>query len=454
MTIERSDEKLAEKYKGYAYMYAEYPNKGFWSANIGENELKEALRQLNSYKPAEPGLLYVHFPFCQSICFYCSCTKLLSRDETRKNRHLGFINREIEMLGNFFAEKGIDPRIKQVHLGGGSPSDIYEEGFRELVKNIGLITDVKSLGEFAIEIDPRRVDKDRMLFYHSHGINRISFGVQELNPEVQKAINRVQSKELIQRLMTRDLRSRFQGYSFDVLYGLPKQTRQGFAKTVEDIIELSPERVVLLSFNYSPELHKNQRAIKTEDLPSSAEKEDMFFDSVEKMIDAGYVRVGLEHLVKPSDILAKTWVSGNLNWDMGGYHIGRANKIIGVGMSSASRITDDFYFQNNPDVDEYEKCISNGKFPVFKGYRLTKDDKIRRAVTVGLRSMLHLKFQDIKEEYGVEFQEYFGEEMKRIKEFVDDGIIEINEGGIQVTEKGMPFVSFVCMNFDKYHKKN
>ncbi len=451
--IERVDKVLAEKYKGYAYMYAEYPNKGFWSKNIGEVELKEALRKLPRYKPTEPTLLYLHFPFCQSICHYCSCYKIPSRNYDRAKKHLEFVNREIEMLGDFCSQEGIDTGIRQVHFGGGSPSDIKPEEFGELVRRINQVTNVRCLDEFTIEIDPRRVDRERMIYYQSMGVSRISFGVQEFNLEVQKAINRVQPPELLEELMTPNIRSRFQSVSFDILYGLPQQTRVSFAETMERVLEFSPDRVVLLSFNYSPDLNPNQRAIHESELPSLIEKEDMFFDSAQQMLDRGYVRVGLEHFVKPGDRLAKAWQTGNFNWNMGGYNLGRANKIIGVGPSSASRITDDFYFQDSPGLDEYEESVAQGRFPICKGYRLTQEDKIRRAITTGLRSKLALKFEDVEREYEIDFRKFFEKEMARLSEFEDNGIIELDKNGIRVTPRGMPFVSFVCMNFDAYHRK-
>lgn len=451
-TQNQVDAKLVEKYKGYAYMYAEYPNKNFWSKDIGEREFKEALLQLPGYKPNSPALLYIHFPFCPSSCFYCSCFKRVTRDYEKAKRHLGFINMEIEMLSEFCEKTGINPGIGQVHLGGGSPSYLKEEEFDALAERIDRIAKIKSLNEFAIEIDPRHVDKDRMIYYSSRGISRISFGVQEFNIEVQKAVNRVQPPELLESILTPDIRSRFRSTSFDILYGLPRQTKASFRKTMERVIKISPDRVVLLSFNYSPNINNTQRLINENELPSRVEKEEMFFETSEMMLENGYLRVGLEHFVKPADALAESWRTGDFNWNMGGYNKGRANKIIGVGPSSASRITDDFYFQDSLSLEDYEKLVASGKFPIFRGYKLSHEDKIRREVTTWLRSRLYLDYREVEQEFGINFKEFFKKEMGKLEEFEREGIITHNADGIKISGKGLPFVSFVCMNFDLHHK--
>jgi oxygen-independent coproporphyrinogen III oxidase len=446
-------EKLAKKYSGYAYMYAEYPNKNFWDKTFSSRELKVALKELPAYSPEEPLMLYVHNPFCPKACSYCSCSKEISTDYSRVKRHTTSLFREMDMFSDFFQTEGITPNVRQIHLGGGSPTYLKNEDFDLLVQRLEGISPVGELDEFAIEIDPRQTDGERMLFYRSRGINRVSFGVQEFNPQVQRAINRIQPYELLANVLTPSVRRHFESVSFDILYGLPHQKLETFRETIDKVIDLDPDRVVLLSFNYSPETVKNQRTIKTEDLPSNELKNELFLESSRQLLEAGYVRVGLEHFVKPVDKIALAWQTKDLNWNMGGYNVGKANKIIGIGSSSASRITDDFYFQNMIDLKDYEESCDKGEFPILRGYRLTKEDKIRRDIVNRLRSNFELDFGTISEDHGIDFDSHFSEEISRLKPFIQDGLITFEGNKIKVTEEGLPFVSFVCMNFDEYHQK-
>lgn len=453
MSLDKTNKKLADKYRGYPFMYAEYPNKNFWSADFTEKEFKTALKGLPSYKKNAPLMLYVHIPFCPQACFYCSCYKITTTDYERVKDHLKFMFGEIDLLNKFFNENSINPNFKQVHLGGGSPSYLREKEFDKLIEKLDSVAKIENLDEFAIETDPRQVDREKMLYYHSKGINRVSFGVQEFNLEVQKAVNRVQPPELMEDLLAPDVKKHFNGVSFDILYGLPKQTKSSFRKTTETILKFSPDRIALISFNYSPHLHENQRLIKEDEIPDNFEKTEIFFEAADTFLSNGYVRVGLEHFVKPTDNLAKAWSTKQINWNMCGYSPGDANKIIGVGPSSESRITDDYYFQNFVPLEDYERVVAKGNFPIYRGHKLSKEDLIRRDITVGLRSNLFLDLRAIEEKHNIDFRKFFKKEMGNLDEFIKDGLITVSDDKINVTEQGMPFVSFVCMNFDAYHQK-
>lgn len=444
--------KLIEKYVGrYAYMYAQYPNSSYWSTAFGPEEYKSALRALPGYKPAAPTLLYVHLPFCATVCHFCSCYRVPSGNYGKVQKCFSHILAELDLLADFLGSASLNPNFGQIHLGGGSPTYLKNAQFDQLVESVRRLVDFSRLEEFAIEIDPRHVDPERMMYYHSKGINRISFGVQDFDPDVQKAVNRIQPAELLEGLLVPSVRRYFPSVSFDILHGLPKQTCESFRRTMERVVRLAPDRIVLLTFNYSPQHHRNQRNIDPRDLPTELEKAEMFAEASQMLLDSGYLRVGLEHFVKPEDKLAKLWKSGDFNWNMSGYNRGDANKIAGIGPHSASRITDDYYFQNLISLQEYEAAISAARFPIYRGCKLTKDDKIRRDMTVGLRSRLALSFRDVERKHGIVFKEYFARELPRLREFEQEGIIELSNDGIKVTETGLPFVSFVCMEFDRYH---
>lgn len=443
--------KLAEKFEGrYAYMYAMYPNNNFWSKDVGEEEYKQALRALPEYAPSAPTLLYVHFPYCTKICHFCSCYKVRTGDYSRARRHLDHILKEMERTQQFLESEGIDPNFKFIHCGGGSPTYLENEDFARLAAQLRRMVNFGDMEEFAVEIDPRHVDQERLRFYHSQGVTRISFGVQDFDPEVQQAVNRIQPPELLERLLVPELRERFSSVSFDILSGLPKQTLASFRSTMETVVRLSPDRVVLLSYNHSPTTVRNQRAIEIGDLPSKVAKEEMFAEGMRILLENGYQRVGIEHFARPGDKLCTLWESGDFNWNMSGYGWGNANKIVSFGPHSVSRITDDYYFQNIAPLPDYEAAVEAGRFPIARGYRLSEDEKIRREVTIGLRSRLQLDFRSIEKKFGIEFKSYFAKELSQLEEYVADGVIRKTECGIEATEEGMPFVAFICMIFDKF----
>jgi oxygen-independent coproporphyrinogen-3 oxidase len=444
--------ELVEKYAArYAYMYAQYPNSSFWSPEIGAAEYGTALRALPGYRRTVPTLLYVHLPFCPAVCHFCSCYRVAASGYARVLQCFSHILAEMDFLASFLHKEALDPNFGQIHLGGGSPTYLKNSEFDQLVAGLRRLLDFRRIEEFALEVDPRHVNPERMMYYRSQGINRISFGIQDFDPEVQKAVNRVQSVDLVERLLVPAVRSSFESVSFDILHGLPKQTPESFRKTMEIVARLSPDRIVLLTFNYSPEQHVNQTHIDPAHLPSALQKAEMFEYASRMLVERGYLRVGVEHFVKPTDKLARLWKSGDFNWNMSGYNRGNANKIIGIGPHSVSRITDDYYFQNLILLEDYESAVAAARFPLLKGHRLSEDDRIRRDVTVGLRSRLFVDFGEVERRHGIVFRDYFARELASLDEFVRDGVIEVSKETVRVTEAGLPFVSFVCMNFDRYH---
>ncbi len=447
----KPNKQLADKYEGrYAYMYAMYPNNNFWSKDVGEEDWKDALRGLPTYAPSAPTLLYVHFPYCTKICHFCSCFKVRTGMYDKAKAHLDRVLAEMEMTADFLNSESIDAGFKLIHCGGGSPTYLQNEDFARLVTQLRRLTDFDKMEEFAVEIDPRHVDPERLMFYREQGVTRISFGVQDFDLEVQKAVNREQPQELMERLLVPSIRKHFPSVSFDILSGLPKQTRASFRNTMENVVRLDPDRVVLLTYNHSPDIVKNQRGIEPADLPSRAVKEEMWAEGAELLMKSGYVRIGLEHFAKPGDKLAELWRTGDYNWNMSGYGWGNANKIVGFGPHSISRITDDYYFQKIDTIPGYEAAVDAGKIPIGRGYKLSDDEKIRREVTIGLRSRLRLDFPDIEKKFGINFKQYFAPELTRLDEYVADGIIQVTDQSIVATQQGMPFVAFVCMLFDKY----
>ncbi len=453
------DKQLSNKFSGkYAYMYAMYPNSNFWKKSSDDtSRFLTALDNLDTYLPEEPTLLYLHYPFCEKICFFCSCHKTagsLSNYHERPVQTLDAIIAELDVITKHIKKNKINHNIKNIHFGGGSPTFLNNEDFKKLALKVNDLVPFKDCDEVAIEIDPRNVDLKKLQFYRDQGITRLSFGVQDFDHDVQVAVNRVQPKELMDSLLKSSLRMEFESVSFDILSGLPLQTKEKFITTMENVISYQPDRVVLLTYNHSPNIVRVQKAIRDKDLPQKEEKDIFWAIGAEMLMKKGYKRVGLEHFAKPEDKLYKIWQEGSFNWNMSGYSPGRGNKIIGVGPSAVSKITDDYYFQNYIQVKTYCENIATSKLPIAKSIKLTFEDKIRRDVVTTLRSQLSVDFDEISDKYNVDALRFFNKEIDSLDQHVVDGIIERNGNKIKATERGAPFIAFTCMNFDAYHPAN
>ncbi len=453
------DKQLSHKFSGkYAYMYAMYPNSNFWKKSSDDTgRFLTALNNLGTYLPLEPTLLYLHYPFCERICFFCSCHKTagsVSNYKERPVQTLDAIIAELDVITRHIKKNKINHNIKNIHFGGGSPTFLNNDDFKKLAQKVNELVPFEDCDEVAIEIDPRNVDLEKLQFYKDQGITRLSFGVQDFDHDVQVAVNRVQPKELMDRLLKSALREEFESVSFDILSGLPLQTKPKFLATMNNVISYQPDRVVLLTYNHSPDVVRVQKAIKAEDLPIKEEKDVFWALGAEMLIKNGYKRVGLEHFAKPEDKLYKIWQEGAFNWNMSGYSPGRGNKIIGVGPSAVSKITDDYYFQNYIQVKTYCENTVSSKLPIAKSTKLTFEDKIRRDVVTTLRSQLSVDFDYISNKYSIDALSFFKKEIESLGQHVLDGIIVRDGNKIVATERGAPFVAFACMNFDAYHPQN
>ena len=348
----------------------------------------------------------------------------MSEYERRPVSTLDSIIQELNVITNYIKQNNINHNIKNIHFGGGSPTFLKEQEFKKLVQNVNKLIPFEDCDEVAIEIDPRNVDLPKLQFYRDHGITRLSFGVQDFDHDVQVAVNRVQPKYLMDRLLKSELRNEFDSVSFDILTGLPKQTKEKFLTTMENVVEFQPDRVVLLTYNHSPEIVRVQKAIDRKDLPHRSDKEEFWALGAEMLLKNGYVRIGLEHFAKPDDKLHNIWKEGSFNWNMSGYSPGRGNKIIGVGPSALSRITDDYYFQNYIPVKTYCEGVTPSHLPIAKSIKLTFEDKVRRDVVTSLRSHLMVDFDRISEKYEIDAMDYFKKEISSLSNFIADGIVK------------------------------
>ncbi len=438
------------------FMYTEYPHKRYWSKEFGSKEFQTVLKSWHTNGETPPTMLYIHIPFCEQFCWFCTCSMKVTKNYQRIKNYIELLYLEIDLLQDFFIQNGIRFNIREIHLGGGSPTLLREEEFDKLIEKIGSIVDLKNLGEFSIEIDPRKVDKDRMQYYHQKGINRISFGLQDFDLNVQKAINRIQPPELIENLLTPEIRKLFKnGVSFDIICGLPLQTEKSIRETFERIVKISPDRICLNFLHYVPEFAKHQTIMadgcdgRPSQLPDMYERKDLFVEALGILLEGGYIRTGYDHFAKPTDSLSGTMEDRTMHWNALGVTPGVCHDVIGLGTSSISTIGD-YYIQNFYEVPSYKGAVMNEVFPVYRGYGLDRDDIIRRDIIRTLRNFFFLDCSDIERRYDIEFKEYFEDELSALADFVKDELVEIRDDTIIITELGHQFANLVCRVFDAY----
>ena len=342
----KAENLIASKYNKSGFMYTEYPHKSFWDYGFGEKSYKEGIRSLFSKGNNEAALLYLHIPYCEQLCWFCTCHMVITHNYEKVKKNVEYLVKEIELFERFCNENNLRPAFEEIHFGGGSPTFLKEEDFTQLLNAVSRIVNLKDITEMAIEIDPRRVDKQRMKFYAENGINRISFGIQDFDPEVQNAVNRIQPVELVEDLLAPEVRKLFKSVNFDIICGLPKQTPKTMRKTMEELSRISPDRVCLNYLHYAPHNKPAQKLMKEEDLPKFSERKRLFNIALKTLTNNGYIRTGYDHFARPNDDVAKALESKAIHWNSLGYTPGRVRSLIGFGIHSYSRITDKYYAQN------------------------------------------------------------------------------------------------------------
>lgn len=447
------DEDLIRKYDIYAFDYIEYPHKSFWSEQFNEQGFKAGLSELFLSGKNHPLILYVHIPFCQQMCLFCICHFFITHDYEKIKSYLKLLYQELDLLREFFKAHSMRPNFKELYFGGGSPTYLREEEFCELKERLSTIVDFDNLSEFNIEIDPRRVDPDRMRFYQRQGVNRISFGVQDFDLDVQKAINRVQPPELLQRILIPEVRQGFGSVNFDILCGLPRQTTSTMRRTLDKVIELSPDRISFCFVHYEPKHAPHQAAMQRHGpLPNFCQRKEIFEDAVQILLDHGYVRTGFEHFAKPTDGVAKAVETKTIEYNSLGATSGHCRYLIGLGLHSYSRVGEYYYSQNVYEIPEYEAALRERKFPILRGHRLNQDDVIRRDIIQKLRSLFVVDTEEMEKKYNIDFEIYFEAEQVVLEEFARDGMLKLEDPTIVLTELGKNFSNLVCRIFDQYSR--
>ncbi|HEX4878781.1 MAG TPA: oxygen-independent coproporphyrinogen III oxidase [Limnobacter sp.] len=427
--------------------YTSYPTIDQCTESVGVPEFEDALRGRCMGGLRRPLSLYVHVPFCESVCYYCACNKVVTRKHDRVAHYLNCIEREAMLIAKT-AAGNLTP-VTQFHMGGGTPTFLNDQELLGLVQGLKMLFPFAAQAEMSIEVDPRTVDDVRLLSLRGMGFNRISFGVQDFDPVVQKAVHREQSAEAVLGLVKAARRFGFESINVDLIYGLPRQNPQRFAETLDTLIALSPDRVALYGYAHLPQRFKPQRRIHEADLPDAQGRVTLLAQAIEKMRVAGYDYIGMDHFAKPQDPLAVAKRQGRLHRNFQGYTTQPDADLIGLGVSAISKVGS-VLVQNARELDLYEDALARSHLAVFRGHECSRDDLIRCSVIMGLLCQGSLQFEDFSHAHWIDFQAYFEDELQQLQAFSDQGLIILSPHGMEITSLGWFFVRPIAMVFDRH----
>lgn len=440
-------EDLIRRFDKLGPRYTSYPTADRFHPEFTEQTYISYLEQRASDPSKNPPLsIYIHVPFCESLCYFCACNKIITKDHSRTTEYLRYLAKEMALV----AEKiGPDRRTAQLHFGGGTPTFLSSAELREVMALIRSHFEILPDAELGIEIDPRTVNDDTLALLAELGFNRTSFGVQDFDPAVQQAVNRIQPYEMVEKAVTASRKAGFQSINADLIYGLPKQSMASFNVTLDKVIELSPDRIALYNYAHLPSRFKAQRQIIESDLPSAEERLQIFLMSVRRLLDAGYIYIGLDHFSKPDDELNKARLDKSLHRNFQGYTTRADCDLIGFGVSAIGKVGHS-YSQSVRTIKAYYEHLDADQLPIEKGFSLTNDDVLRRQVIMELMCSGPVDFAAINHAHGIDFRSYFADELAQLQQYEEAELIKVDQHSIQVTAKGRMFVRAVGMVFDKY----
>lgn len=428
--------------------YTSYPTADRFVEAFGHCEYRQALerRRDGAARTGQPLSLYVHIPFCESLCYYCACNKIVTRHHSRAAAYIALLQRELDLHIDAI---GRGQALSQLHFGGGTPTFLNDGELDSLMGSLQRAFTMTPGGEYSIEVDPRTVTPLRLEFLHGLGFNRLSFGVQDFDPDVQKAVHRLQPASQVFDLVSAARDIGFESVNVDLIYGLPRQTPDSFERTLEQVRQLRPDRIALYGYAHLPERFKPQRRIDASDLPQAAEKIAMLSDAIAGFLAGGYVYIGMDHFALPQDALAVAKRQGRLHRNFQGYSTRPDCDLIALGISAIGRMGTT-YSQNAKTLAEYTDLLQQGRFPVVRGLALSRDDLVRRAVIMALMCQGQVLFESIEQAWLLEFAQYFAAELQQLQGLQEDGLLTLDAQGIQITARGWFFVRAVAMVFDRH----
>ncbi|MBI6564403.1 oxygen-independent coproporphyrinogen III oxidase [Pseudomonas synxantha] len=439
---------LVEKYDQPGPRYTSYPTAPQFHQAFAVDDYHRAVTDSNLAPVPKPLSVYIHIPFCKSLCYYCACNKIITQKTHRAVEYLTYLKREIEMQAALFDRTR---KLTQLHLGGGTPTYLTREQLADLMSCLHQAFDMDDSDdhEFSIEVDPRTISTEQIQSLRQLGFNRLSFGVQDFDPDVQAAVNRQQSEAQIYALVAAAREAQFKSVSVDLIYGLPLQTVKSFDVTLGKIIALRPDRIAAYSYAHLPELVRAQRLIRPADMPPPERKLELLELTIRRLTEAGYVYIGMDHFALPDDELALARANGTLQRNFQGYSTHADCDLIGLGVSAIGKVGDS-YSQSVKELSQYYARIDQGLLPVHRGYRLSADDLLRRDVISELMCHGRVDFGKFEVGHGICFTEYFADALGQLDEHVRDGLLKIHHGQLRLLPQGHLMMRSVAMAFDAY----
>ncbi|NMG74864.1 oxygen-independent coproporphyrinogen III oxidase [Aromatoleum diolicum] len=440
------DQQLIRRFDINGPRYTSYPTADRFVEAFDARALRDWLAQRAVGGVSKPLSLYFHIPFCNTICYYCACNKIITKDHARSAKYLKYLDKEIEMQA---AALGGSRQVTQLHLGGGTPTFLSHDEMRQLMDSVRRRFTLVPNGEYSIEVDPRKVDFDTVKLLADLGFNRMSVGVQDFNEDVQSAVNRIQSFEETKLVIDSARATGFKSISMDLIYGLPRQNVISFNRTLEQVLELSPDRISLYSYAHLPGLFKPQRRIAINDMPTSDTKLQILQLAIRRLTEAGYVYIGMDHFAKPDDELTIAQRQGRLHRNFQGYSTQAECDLLAFGVSAIGKIGP-VYAQNVKTLDEYYDRLDRDELPVLRGIELTADDLLRRSIIQALMCHFELSIESIEIAHLIKFDEYFADELEDLRAMEEAGLIKVSDKWISVLPPGRLLVRGIAMVFDRY----
>ena len=440
------DLDLVKKYDRPGPRYTSYPTAPHFNEEFTSEDFTEALIQSNHKDNPNDLSLYFHIPFCDTLCYFCGCNMIVTRNRSRISEYLNYLKNEIDLVRRLLVP---GREAIQLHWGGGTPTHLNPNEISGLLSYIKESFEFKANSEEGCEIDPRELTRDHLVALREGGINRISMGVQDFNPKVQKAVNRIQPEDMTRQVVDWVRELKFDSVNLDLIYGLPFQTLEEFSKTVDAIIDISPDRVALFNYAHVPWMKKHMSLIKEDDLPKPEEKLEILKMSVAKLTAAGYEFIGMDHFAKPEDELTKALKEKKLYRNFQGYSTHAGTDLIAMGITSISQL-DNVYAQNVKKEKQYFEMLDNDRIPTERGYKLNEDDILRHYVITKVMCDFELNFDTIENKFNIDFEKYFAWGLNNLQECIDDGLVIKRDRKIEVTQMGRLLIRNIAMNFDGY----
>ena len=448
MPVVEFDAALITRLSQSGPRYTSYPTADRFSESFGYGDYLQAVAAVRNRGGLHPLSLYLHIPFCDTVCYYCACNKIVTKNRDKAATYLSYLKREIALQGQLFA--GVN-QVEQLHLGGGTPTYLTNEQMEDLMAHLRRCFQFApdDVGEYSIEVDPRTVDAARVHALRRQGFNRISLGVQDFDANVQIAVNRIQPEAETRAIMAAARDAGFRSISIDLIYGLPLQSAATMAETLDKVIAASPDRISIYNYAHLPHIFKPQRRIDEADLPPADEKLRMLSLCIERLCSAGYVYVGMDHFAKPDDELAVAQRQGRLHRNFQGYSTHADADLVSCGVSAISAVGPT-YSQNVKTLDAYYTHLDRNELPIARGLKLSMDDVLRRLIIQMLMCNFELSIASVEQAYPITFDAYFEHELAKLRQLEDDGLLHIDAGWISVTPRGRLLIRNICMVFDRY----